>query len=156
MSVSLTADKYEVTKVSVSGNEHADGDLKNGFTIATDIVDGKTTLGSIMTVTVTWAVTGLADVKFYFKGCTLTHGTTDVEIIKDSCFASVVQAHPDSTKTEYGQIQAFNYKTFVVQGITTDQQQLTCTIGLCLRGQSCGRLIHENQCPSSVLVYKLN
>merc|ERR1711981_75747 len=81
MTVTLTADDFEVTKVSLSGTESADGNLEKGFTMTTDIVDGKTVLGNIMTVSVTWSVTGLADVKFYYQSCTVTHGTTAIEII---------------------------------------------------------------------------
>ena len=91
MTVSLTADSFDVEKVSVSGSQQADGDLTTGFSITTDLVDGRTVLGSMMTVTVGWSVSGLADVKFYFKECTLTQETTNVEIIKDGCYSSVIQ-----------------------------------------------------------------
>jgi len=103
-------------------------------------------IGSTVYPQVSWSVTTLVDkVGFYVKNCNVIDlDLTDLEadaaalaarpaigVIKDACYAMVVEAKPDSAKF-VSQEANFSYLSFSFDTDSTDKQKLSCEIEFCL------------------------
>jgi len=77
--VSVATTDFAVEPITINGEKTGTGSLADSFTLTvgpTPII-----LGKIATVTVTWSVQ-ISVLSFHFQTCTVTHGSTSINIIQ--------------------------------------------------------------------------
>ena len=116
----------------MKGGYEGEGSMANGFAMTLNGGSDETlTLGAFMPVDINWDITTLTGLRFYTVGCSVEHGDTSVDIVKNGCYAGAVEAKPtDSTATS----QSFRYKIFKAQNEDSQSQTVNCVIKLCAAG----------------------
>jgi len=130
--IELTSDPFAYFEVGMKGGYEGEGSMANGFEMTLNGGSDETlTLGAFMPVDITWDITTLTGLRFYTVGCSVEHGDTSVDIVKNGCYAGAVEAKPtDSTATS----QSFRYKIFKAQNEDSQSQTVNCVIKLCAAG----------------------
>merc|ERR1712176_268316 len=80
-------------------------------------------------VTITWLLKTLTELRFYISSCNVVQGETEINLIKDACLSSVLITE-DSFKASSTEIE-FSYRTFKIQGNTSNEQHMKCHITIC-------------------------
>lgn len=128
-SIELSSDAFEYFEVGTTGGYETTGSLANGFGI--QLNDGNTdtlTLGAFMPVSISWSISSLSGLRFYISSASVEHGNTNVEIVKNGCFAGAVEAKATNSSPTN---QSFRYKIFKAQGESDQSQTVHAVIKLC-------------------------
>merc|ERR1712227_813307 len=130
VAIELTSEPFNLKDVVLGSGPSNEGSLATGFELALDAgVTDAIKLGDRQEVKATWKVTGLKDVTFNFTECTVTQGTTEIALVKNSCFSNALKV---ATKEGSAMEQAFSYTTFSTVGATSTSQTMKCTITICM------------------------
>ena len=143
MTIEAISHAYTVTGASVVDTMHSTGSLAAGFEM--ELNNGGPVnfqLGSDLPVAVVWSITKLSDLTYYLAECTVTHGSADINVVKDGCYAEALSVTPD---TGY---QGFSYRIFKANGVTAPEQTITCSVQICEVG-NCQNPTMDNQCPTT-------
>ena len=128
-SIALSSDAFEYFEVGTTGGYETTGSLANGFGIVLNDGNSDTlTLGAFMPVSITWSIADLTGLRFYISSASVEHGSTNVEIVKNGCFAAAVDAKATNSSPTN---QSFRYKIFKAQGESDQSQTVHAVIKLC-------------------------
>lgn len=139
---SLTIDpsddhKFSVEDVSVTDYFDAEGDLRDGFAmVLNEGVGFDFILGSELPVHINWAVQAIANLTFSVDSCNVNHGGESFVLIKNQCYATVINSRPLITNSN--QSKAFEYRLFKAKGVTDPNQMISCSITVCDLGIDSG------------------
>ena len=137
--VDVASQSYSVQGAAVVDTFQGTGSLAAGFAMvlnngnAVDFV-----LGNTMPVDITWSVTGVPTLTFKLQECTVTHGASNIMIVKEGCYAGRLDVVPDSDK------QGFSFQVFKGVGQTALEQTVACTVTLC----EAAKCPTPTQCPA--------
>ena len=142
LSVDISSENYAVVGASVVDTYSATGSLAAGFDmILNNGEDPSFLLGSIVQLGITWTVSSLPLLTYYLDHCSVTHGATEIDIVKGGCYASGLKVEPETS------MQEFSYKVFKAVGETSDEQMIKCTVIICEKTQC--QFPTLAQCPAS-------
>merc|ERR1711988_1357984 len=142
--ITLSTDAYAVEDVSISDSLTNSGDWTTGFTMSLD--DADLMLGDILNVDISWGATGLVgDLTFVLNECVVSHGSTDISVIKGGCYAGVTNTEAGTENTA-GK-KSFSFKTFRAPGEDSAGQAIECSLTVCEAG-SCNAPSSDDECPS--------
>jgi hypothetical protein len=142
--ITLSTDAYAVEDVSISDSLTNTGDWTTGFTMSLD--DADLMLGDILNVDISWGATGLVgDLTFVLNECVVSHGATDISVIKGGCYAGVTNTEAGSDNSA-GK-KSFSFKTFRAPGEDSAGQAIECSLTVCEAG-SCNAPSSDDECPS--------
>ena len=142
--ITLSTDAYAVEDVSISDSLTNSGDWTTGFTMSLD--DADLMLGDILNVAISWGATGLVgDLTFVLNECVVSHGSTDISVIKGGCYAGVTNTEAGTENTA-GK-KSFSFKTFRAPGEDSAGQAIECSLTVCEAG-SCNAPSSDDECPS--------
>ena len=149
-SVTVTSSAFEVTHPEAFGANIGVGNLAAGFSMSLTSMSGSTdagrfVMGTDMKVGVEWAVKSLSDLTFYFQDCAVTHGSVNMEIIKDGCYSAITNT---ISVRETGTIAEFLFRVFKGLNIDSTDQEITCVVNICERGE-CAKPKFDKDCPAS-------
>ena len=65
-------------------------------------------MGGQLEVGISWSASLLSAFSFRIQECTITHGDTSVDVIKQGCFAGLLEAQPVETESNLSSAFAFN------------------------------------------------
>jgi len=130
LKVTLTSGDYGVHHVSHYGGQIGLGSLASGFSLSlTNPAGGSSfVMGTDLRVAVDWAITSLPSLMFYYDECNVQHGTVNVPIIKNGCYASITNTRPSANTSTRA---AFLFQVFKGLGQEETQQTITCSINIC-------------------------
>ena len=77
-----------------------------------------------------------------FTLCTIQHGSTNIIIVKEGCYADQLHVVPDANK------ENFSYQVFKGVGETDPNQKIRCKVNICEVGQ-CKNPTDNSQCPAA-------
>jgi hypothetical protein len=142
--VTLSSEAYTVEDVSISSSMQGQGQWTDSFTMTLNGGNGvEFILGEVLPVAVSWAVNH-ADLTFYYDGCSVTHGSTMINVIKGGCFAGATKAMPTvSDKNEKG----FEFQIFKGVNEMATSQTIECSVMICKIGE-CAMPQSNDDCPS--------
>jgi hypothetical protein len=142
LSIDPSADhKFTVEDVSVTDYFDAEGDLRDGFAmVLNEGVGFDFILGSELPVHINWAVQTIANLTFTIDSCNVNHGGESFVLIKDMCYATVINARPLITGN--AQSKAFEYRLFKAKDVKDPNQVISCSINVCDKG------IEDGECGS--------
>lgn len=149
-SVTVTSSAFKVSHVEAFGANIGVGNLAAGFSMSLTSMSGGTdsgrfVMGTDMKVGVEWAVKSLSGLTFYFQDCAVTHGTVNMEIIKDGCYSAITNT---VSVSETGTLAEFMFKVFKGLNVMSTDQEITCVVNICERGQ-CAKPKYDYDCPAS-------
>lgn len=101
-------------------------------------------LGDILSIAVSWQVTGFPTLTYFINQCIVTQGQTAVGIIKNGCYASALAVKGEVDGKSVG----FSYQMFKATGETSTQQTLACAIMLC-PADACTKPTLDSQCSNT-------
>ena len=135
--------QYTVHGASVIDVYTAYGSLSSGFEMELNNGDDPTfILGSILPVQITWTINAMFQtLTFYLDHCTVTHGSTTIQIVQGGCYAAELDVVKEAS------LQGFTYKVFKGVGETTSNQEIECSVNICERN-NCGMPTSNSQCPT--------
>ena len=130
VAIELSSEAFNLKDVVLGSGPSNEGSLVTGFALTLDAgVTEAIQLGNRQEVKATWKVTGLEDVTFNFTECIVKQDTTEIALVKNSCFSNSLKvATNEGTGTE----QSFSYQTFSAVGATSTTQTMTCTVTICI------------------------
>ena len=96
-------------------------------------------LGNDLAVEISWAETALSTVTFHIDECTVTHGTTNIVIVKEGCYSETLDETLNANK------QGLSYPVFKGAGETEETQMIKCSVKICKKDQC----KHSGQCPAT-------
>ena len=147
MQIDVTSQDYTVTGASVVDTFNGIGSLEEGFTMTLDNDESPVfLLGSNMPVAITWSVTALSNLQFYIDTCTVTHGTTNIIVVKKGCYSETLGV--EAIRSDNQAEQAFSYQIFKGVGETDPAQTIKCSINICEAG-NCKNPTADIQCPAT-------
>lgn len=154
--VEVDSKTMEVTTIESFGSNVGFGDFANSFDmllLGAGGDEGRFVMGAPLTVNVNWSVKTLPDLTFFFLNCGVEHGEVTANIVKDGCYAGIVDAKPvEATGTS----AAFRYNVFKGQGEDSTAQDITCSIKICRVGK-CDMPKSDSDCSNedgdSVYIY---
>lgn len=138
LSINPTDDhKFSVEDVSVTDYFDAEGDLRDGFAmVLNEGVGFDFILGSELPVHINWAVQTIANLTFTIENCNVNHGGESFVLIKNMCYATVINARP--LVTGNAQSKAFEYRLFKAKDVQDPNQVISCSINVCDLGIQSG------------------
>lgn len=144
--VKLSSVGYTVEDVSISSSLKGQGQWTEAF--AMTLNNGNNAefiLGQVLPVSVSWKVTTMqSDLTFFYVGCTVTHGATDIAVIKDGCYAGATGSQPlASTPTE----QNMSFKIFKGVNEAATEQTIECSVLIC-EPAKCAKPKSNADCPT--------
>ena len=142
MDVTVSSDKYTLNDVAASGVTSSTGSLSDGFQFTVTSPDDFT-LGSVINVAATWEV-NLPRLSYYFEQCEVQQDTESVVLIKDACISEALSV---GELNMTGATLSFNYKSFTIDGATSNFQVLVCKIRICF--DECDLDSSKIQCPNT-------
>jgi len=143
--ISVSSEDFAVEDVTVTDHQDGFGNLANGFSMVLNNGDGLMyILGAELPIEVKWSVNVLADLKFNFDFCKVTHGATDFFIIKNGCYATTVAARP---LAQSHNSNSFEYRVFKAKGEVAKDQTIECEVTVC-NEDSCQSPESNSDCPS--------
>ena len=157
--VTTDTEPFSVHMAVADQKAFSDGSFKNGFSITlfqdaswSTAVDEHTKvyIGSTLFVQTEWSVTSLkSKIHFYVQSCTVNQGTYAVEIIKNNCYSTAVEASLAQSQHVVHNRARFTYKTFSIGQTMSTSEKITCTLRLCVLGNlnSCVLNTQDDQCP---------
>jgi len=148
MYINVSSSAFQIHHVSHFGANIGFGDLAGAFemTLAGEgAMAARAVMGTLMFVTVEWIIKSFTELTFYYDKCTVTHGTLQVDVIKDGCYSKVTETRPISQKSS---VNTFSYRVFKGFGQDDTQQRVACTLILC-RKDNCENPKSNAQCPNS-------
>jgi len=149
LEITLTSDAYQMHHVENFGGKIGVGSLSTGFSMTlTNPAGGSSfVMGTDLRVAVDWAITNLPSLMFYFSECNVEHGTVNVPIIKDGCYASITQTRPSANTSTRA---AFLFKVFKGLNQEATEQAITCSINLCQVNNCPTKPKYTSDCPNAV------
>jgi len=144
--ITLSTDKYSVEDVSISDSLTHSGDWTSGFSMVLNGGDNNLMLGDILNVAISWSASGLiGSLDFVLTQCVVSHGETDISVIKDSCYAGVTNTM--AVESDSADTKAFSFKTFRAPGTDSANQEIECSLTVCEAG-NCNAPSSNDECPS--------
>lgn len=132
----VSSETFEVQDISISGATTGTGDLTSTMTMVAGDSATPTVLGDDVNVATTWSL-AIVGASHHYKKCTVTQGTTAVDVLKDACVSNTLGAslvsNMDSAKIE------MKFKSFVIKGESATTQTVSCDIQICAGDDSCVR-----------------
>ena len=108
--------------------------------------DNNLMLGDILNVAISWSASGLiGSLDFVLTQCVVSHGETDISVIKDSCYAGVTNTM--AVESDSADTKAFSFKTFRAPGTDSANQEIECSLTVCEAG-NCAAPSSNDECPS--------
>ena len=144
--VKLSSVGYTVEDVSISSSLKGQGEWTNAFEMTLNNGNNaEFILGQVLPVSVTWKVDTMTDsLTFYYVDCTVTHGATDIAVIKDGCYAGATGSQPlASTNVQ----QNMSFKIFKGVNEAATEQTIECSVLICEQGK-CNKPQSNDDCPS--------
>jgi hypothetical protein len=144
--VKLSSVGYTVEDVSISSSLKGQGQWTDAFAMSLNNGnDAEFILGQVLPVSVSWKVTTMqSDLTFFYVGCTVTHGATDIAVIKDGCYAGATGSQPlPSTPTE----QNMSFKIFKGVNEAATEQTIECSVLIC-EPAKCSKPKSNADCPT--------
>merc|ERR1711879_909195 len=71
---------------------------------------------------------GVEGISLYFSGCTVSHGSSAIAVIKDSCFSETLNAEPRASE---GLTTSFSFRVFKGKGESAPSQTIQCSVVIC-------------------------
>merc|ERR1711976_131035 len=103
-------------------------------------------LGATLPVTVGWDIQGVEGISLYFNGCTVSHGSSSIAVIKDSCFSETLNAEPRASE---GLTTSFSFRVFKGKGESAPSQTIQCSVVICKDDDdTCGPATSDADCPT--------
>merc|ERR1712130_157346 len=87
-------------------------------------------------VHINWAVQTIANLTFTIENCNVNHGGESFVLIKNMCYATVINARP--LVTGNAQSKAFEYRLFKAKDVKDPNQVISCSINVCDLGIQSG------------------
>ena len=132
---------YTVHDAAILDTYAGTGSLADGFQmVLNNGEDPSFILGSNVQLAITWTVSNIATLTFFLDHCTVTHGTTEISVVKGGCYAAELDVKHETT------LQAFSFMVFKGVGETTSTQTIECTVNICAMDQC--QIPTVDQCPS--------
>jgi hypothetical protein len=130
LQITLTSDAYGMHHVEHFGGQIGVGSLSDGFSMSlTNPAGGSSfVMGTDLRVAVDWAITSLPSLMFYYSECNVEHGTVNVPIIKNGCYASITNTRPSANTSSRA---AFLFKVFKGLNQEDTEQTITCSVNIC-------------------------
>ena len=82
---------------------------------------------------------------FEIDECSVNHGDISVGIIKDGCFATLLNAKP---LDESNHSRVFAFQVFKGSDVDSTSQELVCTVTVCQTGD-CSKPRSNEECPNN-------
>ena len=143
MTIDVASQDFTVVGASVVDTFYGTGSLAAGFAmILNNGGPANLFLGDVVTVAITWSVSRLSTLTFHIQDCTIQHGSTDILIVKEGCYAAHLDVVPDANK------QQFSYQVFKAVAETDPNQKIRCKVNVCEIGQ-CKNPTDNSQCPAA-------
>jgi len=144
--VKLSSVGYTVEDVSISSSLKGQGQWTDAFAMSLNNGnDAEFILGQVLPVSISWKVTTMqSDLTFFYVGCTVTHGATDIAVIKNGCYAGATGSQPlPSTPTE----QNMSFKIFKGVNEAATEQTIECSVLIC-EPAKCSKPKSNADCPT--------
>merc|ERR1739838_134185 len=144
VTVTVESDNFEVRGVDMVHTTSGTGNLAAGFSmVLNDNLGMEFILGAMLKVGLSWSV-DLDQLTFFISDCYVSHGSKNVNVVKEGCFADALESTDLShTKLE----SSFEYKLFKGVGENSASQSITCTATICNLGE-CSKPTEVEKCPA--------
>jgi len=144
--LTVSSESFDVQTVTAFGENAGIGNLVGGFSmsLSSPTSDGERfIMGGQLEVGISWSASLLSAFSFRIQECTITHGDTSVDVIKQGCFAGLLEAQPVETESNLSSAFAFNmFKALDEESAT---QFLSCEVKVCK--DYCDQAVGTGNCP---------
>ena len=140
LTIDVASQDFTVSGASVVDTLSGMGSLADGFSMVLNNGEpANFLLGQDLAVEISWSVTALSTVTFHIDECTVSHGTTNVAIVKQGCYSETLDVTLNANR------QGLSYQVFKGFGETEEAQKIKCSVHIC-EGEQCQ---HSGQCPAT-------
>jgi hypothetical protein len=137
LSVDIQSSNFTAQVVSQQGQKDGMGSLAAGFEMKLNDLGPNDPfefiLGAILKIGVSWGMPdsdGLLDsLSFWLDSCYVSHGSKDIYVVKNGCFANALEVK--DLEGDTSRSAAFNYKLFKGVGENSATQSITCCAKVC-------------------------
>ena len=145
--IEVSSDSYDFEDASITDSFSGVSSLNQAFYMTLNNGDGVSfVLGATLPVTVGWDIQGVEGISLYFSGCTVSHGSSAIAVIKDSCFSETLNAEPRASE---GLTTSFSFRVFKGKGESAPSQTIQCSVVICKDDDdTCGPITSDADCPS--------
>merc|ERR1712227_357742 len=137
---------YDFEDASITDSFSGVSSLNQAFYMTLNNGDGVSfVLGATLPVTVGWDIQGVEGISLYFQGCTVSHGSSSIAVIKDSCYSETLNAEPRASE---GLTTSFSFRVFKGKGESALSQTIQCSVVICKDDDgTCGPISENADCP---------
>jgi len=142
--LTVSSGAFDVQTVSAFGQNTGVGNLATGFSMNLSSPTGeKFIMGGQLEVGIEWSARFLDQFSFRIKDCSVQHGDTSVAVIKQGCYAGLLDAHPVKKSSDL--IEAFMFNMFKGIDEETQTQVISCEVKVCK--DYCATALGNADCP---------
>jgi len=138
LSVDIQSSNFTAQVVSQQGQKDGMGSLAGGFEMQLNDLGPNDPfefiLGAILKIGVSWSMPAdtaskLDSLSFWLDSCYVSHGSKDIYVVKNGCFANALEV--TDLEGDTSRSAAFNYKLFKGVGENSATQSITCCAKVC-------------------------
>lgn len=130
---------------------YSDRSFHNLLSLTARAVIGATAFGRVK-----WSITTLSGkVEFFIKNCNVNLASITVPIIKDNCYARIVNTKMEQTEHKQNEESIFSYKVFGVDrySATGDRMNVVCDLKICKTDDPKCNINHADHCDQLIKDY---